>query len=167
MKYNHRSHNHNRPKRVQLLKSNPPDSATSSSGPSPPPAAAGASASQTTGSLAPGLTGSGPSSSDATPCCYRWPQLIGCSLPLLPVRRHAGSRLKEVSSYSQEVLTGHAALQTQTKENRKDCVKDMKAGLWMRHRTMELISGRELILDQLTPSQMLFAVCVRTHNISS
>lgn len=34
-----------------------------------------------------------------------WPQLIGCSLPLLPVRRHAASRLKEKSSYREWVLT--------------------------------------------------------------
>ncbi len=76
------------------LSTNTPDSAISSSGLSPPPAAAGASESRTSGSLAPGWTGSAQSSSDGTPCCFQWPWLIGCSLPQLPVRRHAESRLR-------------------------------------------------------------------------
>lgn len=153
-----------------IMQRNTPDSATSSSGPSPPPAAAGASASQRTGSLAPGSTGYGPSSSDATPCCYRWPQLIGCSLPLLPVRRHAESRLRETSSCSDWVLTrgshdgSRCFINTNVAKNRKHRENKSKV-IWECDPVTfsELISGNELILDQSNTELNIVcqpAVCV-------
>lgn len=88
------SHNIWASRAQRLRKENLPDSATSSSGPSPPPAAAGASGSRMTGSLAPGSKVCEPSSSDGKPCCVWRLQMIGWSLPLLLVCRHAESRLR-------------------------------------------------------------------------